>query len=149
MTFRAPTFLSVSSNSRASVVEKSKADSKREGDTTSTTTLAAETTPEQDDEFLKGFAVIGFITFLNASLAPVWHVVFEGSVTPPPLFLNAIVSLTALTGLLVGGPFLDANTSKQSNLAEAGEEQWSRQSWRGGMELGLWKGLGTCCLAVY
>lgn len=97
-----------------------------------------------DAEFQKGFAIIAFITLLNASLAPVWHVVFQGN-GPPPLFLNAIVSLTALGGLLVGGTFLDASVDSMSALADGDDEEtekWAWKSWRGGMELGLWKGLG-------
>jgi hypothetical protein len=114
-------------------------------------------------EFQKGFLTIAFITLLNASLAPIWHVAFQGAHTPPPLFLNAVVSLTAAAALLVGGPFLDASvdsvssalappsSSSSSTISsssaegdnESNSNQWSAQSWRGGMELGLWKGLGT------
>lgn len=94
-------------------------------------------------EYQQGFAIIAFITLLNASLAPVWHTVFDGN-GPPPLFLNAIVSVTALIGLLVGAPLLDSNLDSMSNLAENSEDKWSAQSFRGGMELGVWKGLGKC-----
>lgn len=107
---------------------------------------AAESTDSEeqsfsDEEYKKGFATIGFITLLNASLAPVWHVVFEGN-GPPPLFLNAVVSVIALMGLLAGGPFLDKSVDSMSSLAESGAEKWSAKSFRGGMELGFWKGLG-------
>mmetsp|Transcript_19271 Transcript_19271/g.29681 ORF Transcript_19271/g.29681 Transcript_19271/m.29681 type:complete len:418 (-) Transcript_19271:24-1277(-) len=97
-----------------------------------------------DDEYKKGFAIIGLITLFNASLAPVWHVVFEGN-APPPLFLNAVVSVIALLGLLAGGPFLDKSVDSMSSLADNGEEKWGKKSFRGGMELGFWKGLGTTC----
>jgi hypothetical protein len=97
---------------------------------------------EEEEEYLKGFATIGFITLLNASLAPVWHFVFEGASTPPPLFLNAVVSVVALLGLLVGGRALDATIGTSGALAEQGEQAWSKKSFRGGMELGVWKGLG-------
>mmetsp|Transcript_4246 Transcript_4246/g.6084 ORF Transcript_4246/g.6084 Transcript_4246/m.6084 type:complete len:425 (-) Transcript_4246:387-1661(-) len=97
-----------------------------------------------DEEYKKGFAIIGLITLFNASLAPVWHVVFEGN-APPPLFLNAVVSVIALLGLLAGGPFLDKSVDSMSSLADSGEEKWSGKSFRGGMELGFWKGLGTTC----
>lgn len=123
-------------------------------DSSITTTLEASsstttdtTSTEEDDEnaeFQKGFAIIAFITLLNASLAPVWHVVFEGN-GPPPLFLNAIVSVTALVGLLLGGSVLDDSVESMSALAGAEEEKWAWKSWRGGIELGFWKGLGTTC----
>jgi hypothetical protein len=95
------------------------------------------------EEYKQGFAIISFITLLNASLAPVWHTVFAEN-GPPPLFLNAIVSVVALIGLLVGAPLLDKNVESMSALADNGEEKWSKKSFRGGMELGVWKGLGTC-----
>jgi hypothetical protein len=83
------------------------------------------------------------------------HVAFQGAVPPPPLFLNAVVSLTAAAALLAGGPFLDSSVDQTSSgLAQSTSSssdndseintKWSAQSWRGGMELGLWKGLGTC-----
>ena len=94
------------------------------------------------DEYQQGFAIISFITLLNASLAPVWHTVFADG-GPPPLFLNAIVSVVALIGLLTLGPLLDRNVDTMAALAEDNEEKWSLKSFRGGMELGVWKGLGT------
>jgi len=97
-----------------------------------------------DAEYKKGILTIGFICLLNSSLAPVWHIVFEGN-GPPPLFLNAIVSITALVGLLVGGSFLDSKVEKTEALAGNADEKWSAKSFRGGIELGLWKGLGTTC----
>lgn len=101
-----------------------------------------ETTDESAD-YQTGFAIISFITLLNASLAPIWHTVFEGTHSPPPLFLNAVVSITALVGLLAFGPFLDGKVGSTAALAAKTDEPWSRQSFRGGIELGLWKGLGT------
>jgi hypothetical protein len=102
-------------------------------------TLGASDT--SSEEYKQGFAIIAFITLLNASLAPVWHTVFaEGG--PPPLFLNAVVSVVAFVGLLVGGPLLDRNVDTMSTLADTNEEKWGFKSFRGGMELGVWKGLG-------
>jgi hypothetical protein len=98
-----------------------------------------------DAEYKKGILTIGFICLLNSSLAPVWHIVFEGN-GPPPLFLNAIVSITALVGLLVGGSFLDSKVEKTEALAGNADEKWSAKSFRGGIELGLWKGLGMYSL---
>lgn len=102
---------------------------------------------DASSEYSKGFAIISFITLLNASLAPVWHTVFEGN-GPPPLFLNAVVGVVAFVGLLVGGSFLDGAVDSTSNLAETASEKWSQKSFRGGMELGFWKGLGTCAVIV-
>ena len=96
-----------------------------------------------DKEYQKGILTIGFITLLNASLAPVWHTVFASGNGPPPLFLNAVVSIVALIGLLVGGSFLDNNVESTSALADSEDEKWSMKSFRGGIELGFWKGLGT------
>lgn len=93
-------------------------------------------------EYKKGFATFAFITLLNASLAPVWHTVFASN-GPPPLFLNAVVSVTALIGLLAFGPFLDGKVATTSALAQKAEQAWSAKSFRGGIELGIWKGLGT------
>jgi hypothetical protein len=96
-----------------------------------------------DDEYKKGILTIAFICLLNSSLAPVWHIVFAGENGPPPLLLNAVVSIVALLGLLVGGSFLDSSRESSSALAESTEEKWQWKSFRGGMELGVWKGLGT------
>jgi len=101
-----------------------------------------------DEEYKRGFGIIGFITLLNASLAPVWHTAFSGSgASPPPLFLNAAVSIVALMGLLAGGSFLDKNTETMSSLADSSgdEQKWGMKSFRGGVELGFWKFLGTTC----
>lgn len=102
-------------------------------------TLGASDT--SSDEYQQGFTIIAFITLLNASLAPVWHTVFADG-GPPPLFLNAVVSVVALIGLLTLGPLLDRNVDSMTALAENNEEKWSLKSFRGGMELGVWKGLG-------
>lgn len=109
-------------------------------------------------DFIQGFATIAFITFLNASLAPVWHAVYESANAPPPLLLNAFVGATALVGLLAGAPLMkepqresdntneDALKTDASNAIESEDDVrilgWGKQSWKGGVELGLWKGLG-------
>ncbi|GKY90986.1 hypothetical protein MPSEU_000071400 [Mayamaea pseudoterrestris] len=98
------------------------------------------------DDYKKGFAIISLITLFNASIAPVWHYVYEGNHSPPPLFLNAIVSAVAFLGLVAFAPILDSKVDRGSkNMAAIGETKWSKKSFRGGMELGLWKGLGTTC----
>lgn len=99
------------------------------------------------EEYKQGFAIISFITLLNASVAPIWHAVFAEN-GPPPLFLNAVVSVVAFSGLLAGGSLLEKSVDSMSNLAGSEGQQWSKKSFRGGMELGFWKALGelwTCC----
>jgi drug/metabolite transporter (DMT)-like permease len=106
-----------------------------------------------DSEYTKGFAIIGFITFLNASTNPLWHAAFAGN-GPPPLLLNAAVSVVALTGLLIGGPLLDKSVGTMKDLAVSSStstsisttsesEDFNWQYLFGGMELGFWKFLGT------
>ena len=97
---------------------------------------------DSDAEFKKGFSIIALITLFNASLSPIWHAVYEGN-GPPPLFLNAVVSIVAFLGLVAGAPLLDGAVDKNSSLKDDISEKWSAKSFRGGMELGLWKGLGT------
>ena len=82
------------------------------------------------------FIALGFVGVLLLSNPP------EGGTGPPPLLLNAIVSITALVGLLVGGSFLDSSVESTTALAESTDEKWSLKSFRGGIELGFWKGLG-------
>eukprot|EP00980_Cylindrotheca_fusiformis_P005330 scaffold1138_cov128-Cylindrotheca_fusiformis.AAC.12 len=139
----------LSLSDRAQILEKERTSSKAESDSVQNLTGAKDEDDNEDLdlEYKKGISIIAFITLLNASLAPVWHTVFAGGNTPPPLFLNAIVSIVALIGLLLGGTLLDSSFEASSALAEVDEdgEKWSLHSFRGGMELGLWKGLGTTC----
>jgi len=108
----------------------------------------------RDDEFtadfFKGFATIACITLLYASLSPLWHAVFQGDNPPRPLFLNAAVSVVALVGILLGAPCLDDMVGKPSlappSPTSAGNNvstRWSLYSFRGSIELGFWKCLGT------
>jgi hypothetical protein len=145
----------VSSNAEAldkvSKKSTSKSPELKEGDLTNEIQLVQPLHQQQqreeeegsDDEYKKGILTIAFICLLNSSLAPVWHIVFAGENGPPPLLLNAVVSIVALLGLLIGGSFLDSSLESSSALAESTEEKWQWKSFRGGMELGLWKGLGT------
>mmetsp|Transcript_19131 Transcript_19131/g.27659 ORF Transcript_19131/g.27659 Transcript_19131/m.27659 type:complete len:451 (-) Transcript_19131:258-1610(-) len=109
-------------------------------------TAVAEVVEEQEgiSDYAKGFLIIGFITFLNASSNPMWHAATAGG-GPPPLLLNAAVSSVAFLGLLAGGSLLDSNVGTMSNLAENDDKDDGFQNWYGGMELGFWKFLGTTC----
>ena len=73
---------------------------------------------------MKGFAIIGFVTLLNAYLAPVWHVFFEGN-GPPPLFLNSEVSVVDSLDILARGSFLDKSVDSMYSLADNNSEKWS------------------------
>jgi hypothetical protein len=110
--------------------------------------LATGSTSTSSSDYTQGFAIIAFITLLNASLSPVWHTVYANA-PPPPLFLNAIVGLTAFGGLVAGGPWLDGDDTPMVNEDGTPREPWAWSSWRGGMELGVWKGLGTCLFVVW
>lgn len=88
-------------------------------------------------EYRRGLITIVGITFLFASNSPALHAAFaDGS--PPILLVNAAISCIALVGLLFGGSALESNTPQPSALIE--DEDVSLQA---GLELGLWKFLGT------
>jgi drug/metabolite transporter (DMT)-like permease len=89
-------------------------------------------------EYQRGLITIGAITFLFASNSPALHAVFTESSPPPVLLVNAAISGIALVGLLSGGSVLESSTPLPSSLTE--EEG---ASVRAGLELGLWKFLGT------
>ena len=73
---------------------------------------------------------------------PAIHAAFSGSDPPPVLLLNAAVSCVALVGLLLGGESLESNTPLPSALDRSKENEESL-AFQGGVELGLWKMLGT------
>ena len=88
-------------------------------------------------EYRRGLLTIVGITFLFASNSPALHAAFaDGS--PPILLVNAAISCVALVGLLFGGSALESSTPQPSALIE--DEDVSLQA---GLELGLWKFLGT------
>ena len=126
-----------------------------------TDTVASATTANFDSgkEYRRGLATIGLITLVFASMSPVMHAALatpaEGGGTaamaPPVLLLNAAVSVIALLGLVVGGPALQANTELPISL-QLNQRQLMKQrksddgldlAARAGLELGLWKFLGT------
>jgi drug/metabolite transporter (DMT)-like permease len=110
---------------------------------------SVETISSADDEYRKGFLIISFITFLNASTNPLWHAAYGGEGALSPLLLNAMLSVVALIGLVAGGPLLDSSAPTMSNLAQGGSEEDAKEAmfmnFRGGAELGVWKFLGTTC----
>jgi drug/metabolite transporter (DMT)-like permease len=83
------------------------------------------------------------VTF--ASMSPVMHAALDGGQAPPVLLLNAAVSVLALLTLIVGGPLLEKYIPLPSTLEENApkDEGWFDSAKRAGLELGLWKFLGT------
>jgi len=118
-------------------------------------TVAATTNFDSEKEYRRGLATIGLITLVFASMSPVMHAALatpEGgtAMAPPVLLLNAAVSVIALFGLVVGGPVLQANTElpislqlNQEKLKQIKPDDGLDLATRAGLELGLWKFLGT------
>jgi drug/metabolite transporter (DMT)-like permease len=98
---------------------------------------------DKDAEYKRGLLTIVFITFLFSSNSPALHAAFSGSDPPPVLLLNAAVSCIALIGLVLGGEKLESNTSLPSALDRSKVEDDETLAFKGGVELGLWKMLGT------
>ena len=86
-----------------------------------------------DAEYRRGLLTIGFITLLFSSMSPALHAALadtsgiagsgHGHAPPPVLLLNAVVSVVALCGLVVGGPFLEASTPLPRSLVENRRER--------------------------
>mmetsp|Transcript_43938 Transcript_43938/g.105997 ORF Transcript_43938/g.105997 Transcript_43938/m.105997 type:complete len:430 (-) Transcript_43938:43-1332(-) len=98
---------------------------------------------EKSAEYQRGLATIVFITFIFSSNSPALHAAFSGSDPPPVLLLNAAVSSIALVGLVVGGESLEENTPLPSSLDTSAVDEQEGLAIQGGVELGLWKMLGT------
>lgn len=113
-------------------------------------------------EYRRGLITIGFITLLFSSSSPALSAAFTSTETSPPvLLLNAAVSAIALVGLVCGGPLLEATTPLPSSLLrnqmqeqrddDVNDKQTTSlpfslelsQETRAGLEMGLWKFLGT------
>eukprot|EP00984_Skeletonema_dohrnii_P036684 scaffold37918_cov133-Skeletonema_dohrnii-CCMP3373.AAC.1 len=101
-----------------------------------------------------GLITIGFITLLFASNSPILRSAWESTTSAPPvLLINAAVSVVGLVGVIASSPFLNqivndpsaqGNTSKDAN--NNGNDLAARiigSSAIAGVELGLWKFLGT------
>lgn len=94
--------------------------------------------------YKRGVLTICAITVMFSSNSPAVHAAFTAVARPPPvLLLNAAVSSTALAGLWLGGPLLDASTTRPATLAKDAPDGMDRLSLRAGIELGTWKMLGT------
>lgn len=107
---------------------------------------------DQNKEYRRGLITVGFITLLFSSNSPALHAAFAET-APPVLLLNAAVSVVALVGLIFGGPLLEATTPLPSSLLRNQVKQDQEttsdansilsQEQVAGLELGLWKFLGT------
>eukprot|EP00980_Cylindrotheca_fusiformis_P016456 scaffold4903_cov125-Cylindrotheca_fusiformis.AAC.3 len=105
--------------------------------------LASMATGDKSAEYQRGLLTVIFITLLFSSNSPALHAAFSGSDPPPVLLLNAGVSCVALVGLVLGGESLEENTPLPSTLLESRDDNENNLAFRGGVELGLWKMLGT------
>jgi drug/metabolite transporter (DMT)-like permease len=104
--------------------------------------LSSVASGDKSAEYERGLLTIVFITFLFSSNSPAIHATFSGSDPPPVLLLNAAVSCIALVGLVLGGESLEENTPLPSTL-DRNDEKEESLALKGGVELGLWKMLGT------
>lgn len=105
-----------------------------------------------EEEYQRGLLTIGFCTLVFASMSPAMHAALGGSAAPPVLLLNAAVSVLALVGLVLTGPFLEKIVPKPSTLQQdaapvkgtgASSNVFLDTTTKAGLELGLWKFLGT------
>lgn len=107
-----------------------------------------ETDSTNNEYYKRGLLTIGFITFLFATNSPVLHWAFTSGDNPPPVLLvNAAVSMVALVGLLLGGDTLEgtggSSLPSRDNNNRSSDNKNSNTVWVGGLELGIWKFLGT------
>mmetsp|Transcript_14612 Transcript_14612/g.20654 ORF Transcript_14612/g.20654 Transcript_14612/m.20654 type:complete len:496 (+) Transcript_14612:121-1608(+) len=102
-------------------------------------------------EYRRGLLTIGFITLLFSSNSPALHAAFSNPsfTAPPVLLVNAAVSAVALVGLLFGGSLLESTTPLPSSFVQNRQKEGQQKQnnsmlqLQAGLELGLWKFLGT------
>lgn len=118
------------------------------------TPILVDSEEDATNTYRAGLITIGFITLLFASNSPILRSAWEStSSAPPVLLINAAVSVVGLVGVIASSPFLNqivndpsaqGNTSKDAN--NNGNDLAARiigSSAIAGVELGLWKFLGT------
>lgn len=115
------------------------------------------TTPREnvEDAYKRGLLTIGFITLLFASNSPAVHSAFRLTTsTPPVLLINALVTVVGLLGVVAVSPFLgkiipDPSSDNNAKKLDGGSVDTLAltrivgPSTIAGVELGLWKTLGT------
>ena len=95
------------------------------------------------DSYRRGLVTIGFITMLFASNSPVLHSSFSMTTnTPPVLLINSAVSMVGLIGVVVASPLLSRFVPDPS-INKTNDNSVMSPSALAGVELGLWKTLGT------
>jgi drug/metabolite transporter (DMT)-like permease len=117
-------------------------------------------TPEklrQTNTYREGLITVAGITLLFASNSPALHAAYvQVTQTPPVLLLNAAASAVAMVGVLLGGPIMSTQIQGQpldsSKIDKQNQDSDdplslllgnSNVPLRAGIELGLWKFLGT------
>uniref|UniRef100_A0A7S4B2M3 EamA domain-containing protein n=1 Tax=Chrysotila carterae TaxID=13221 RepID=A0A7S4B2M3_CHRCT len=101
-------------------------------------------TTERCTEYQRGLAMIGFITLLFSSNSPAIHGAFTAGVNPPPvLVLNAMVSCIGLAALPACSMLLPDPKKTVDGKPAAAAQAIDGVAVRAGIELGLWKFLGT------
>lgn len=116
-----------------------------------------------EQTYNRGIATVGFITVLFASNSPALHSAFAmtSSENPPPfLLINAAVTLFGYLGIILTAPFIGKFVPDPSKNQSSGNEakpgsstfsipimnnlvQFRNPTTFAGVELGLWKTLGT------
>jgi len=97
-----------------------------------------------EESYRRGLVTIGFITLLFASNSPVLHSSFSMTTnTPPVLLINSAVSMVGLIGVVVASPLLSRFVPDPSKEYKTNDNSVMSPSALAGVELGLWKTLGT------
>lgn len=96
---------------------------------------------DAEDTYRSGLITVAIITVLFASNSPAVHEAFVAEPQLPPLLLNAAVAVIGLAGLLFSGDVLKGSTELPATLVV--DEDDESAPLRAGLELGLWKFLGT------
>ena len=91
-----------------------------------------------------GLITIGFCTLAFASMSPITKWVLSGEQEISVLVLNAMTSTLAFflfgSEVLIWKPFLWSDDGAASTKRE---DNSNNDAWKGGLELGVWKSLGT------
>lgn len=132
----------------ATIPRPSSSSSSAMQETEMATTAISDAPLVSEQEYRRGLVTIGFCTLVFASMSPVMHAALAGATAPPVLLINAAVSTLALAGLVLSGPLLERIIPKPSTLQEQDGDNASKNLFldtttRAGLELGLWKFLGT------
>ncbi len=101
---------------------------------------------QSQSTYQSGLITIGFCTLAFASLSPISKLVLSGEQEMSVLLLNAMTSTLAFLFVWIGGPLLETtflSSSYDLNIRDESSNTNNENAWKGGLELGLWKSLGT------